>query len=270
MMTKETTQNKHSGLKRIPMFGMGMVKMSLNSLGDFQILFQKGIGMSLIQNVIELYKDEILEKKQGNSIIPLDEFTIYLNYYESKEDDILVVLLLDDKEKSTSYAQLYRFFKKINNYVLSNMDINEIKQLCIDTIQIPKTEGIIAVLIIGLGGSPFFTIANTQKTTILRKDVCIGGFISALHSFSQEVMGEETGAKLKEINFGNMTIYMICNENAIFAYLVEKINPIVQRYMYLIAEEFIEIYKEHLVDFSGDVTPFGSFKQIINQYLIFE
>ncbi len=268
MMTEENTQTRQFNLKQIPMFGMGMVKMSLR--GDFKVLFQKGIGISLIQNVMELYKEEILEKKQGNSIIPLDDFTIYLNYYESKEDDILVVLLMDDKEKSTSYSKLYLFFKKINNYVHSNMSISEIKQLCVETIEIPKTDEIIAVLIIGLGGSPFFTMANTKKTTILSKDVCIGGFISALYSFSQEVMGEESGAKLKEINFGNMTIYMICNENAIFAYLVEKFNPIVQRYMYLIAEEFIEIYKDHLVDFNGDVTPFASFEENVNQYLVFE
>ena len=61
---------------------------------------------------------------------------------------------------------------------------------------------------------------------------------------------------------------MITKNNVIFAYLVEKVNPLLERYMYLIADEFVHEFKEHVNNFSGDVSIFSSFQKIINQYYI--
>ncbi|KKL74711.1 hypothetical protein LCGC14_2062130, partial [marine sediment metagenome] len=98
--------------------------------------------------------------------------------------------------------------------------------------------------------------------------VHIGGFISALLSFSNTIIGEETGAKLKEINFGNQQFYVISKSTVIFAFLVENMNSLLQRYMYLIADEFLYEFRDYLKVFNGDVTPFTSFEENINQYFI--
>lgn len=61
----------------LQILGFGLDKIfELNSDGGFDIIFQKGIGIPLIQNVLELCKEEILEKKQGNSVIPIEDFMI--------------------------------------------------------------------------------------------------------------------------------------------------------------------------------------------------
>ncbi|GAH69954.1 unnamed protein product, partial [marine sediment metagenome] len=98
--------------------------------------------------------------------------------------------------------------------------------------------------------------------------VHIGGFISALLSFSNTIIGEETGAKLKEINFGNQQFYVISKSNVVFAFLVENMNQLLQRYMYLIADEFLFDFRNYIKEFNGDVTPFNEFESKINQYFI--
>ena len=61
---------------------------------------------------------------------------------------------------------------------------------------------------------------------------------------------------------------MITKNKVIFAFLIEKVNQFLQRYMYLIADEFLEKFHDHLIDFSGDVTPFKDFEEIVNQYFL--
>jgi hypothetical protein len=259
------------GIKPLEMLGVGLVKLSKTSSYDtFEILFQKGIGIPLIQNISELYKKEVIIKKQGNSIIPLEEFTIYLNYFPLNEGDILIVILMDEKQNSVNYASLYLFTKRITHRIKSNKSIDEIIEFCNEVIQIPQTDGIIAVFIIGQNGSPFFSKINCSRTDIIKSEVQIGGFISALFSFSREIIGKERGAKLKEINFGNQQFYMINKSNTIFAYLVENLSSLTQRYMYLIADEFVERYHDHIIDFNGDVTRFYKFEEIVDSYFKIE
>ncbi len=152
--------------------------------------------------------------------------------------------------------------------VISKASISEIKDVFDQEIEIPRTEGIIAMFVIGSAGSPFISKINKSRTNIADHEVHIGGFISALLSFSNTIIGEETGAKLKEINFGNQQFYVISKNNVIFAFLVESMNSLLQRYMYLIADEFLYQYKDYIKAFSGDVTPFAAFEKNINQYFI--
>jgi len=256
-------------LKSLEMLGFGLIKiLKTNSGGDFNVIFQKGIGFPLIQNIFELYKEEILDKKQGNSIIPLDDFMIFLHYFEDNQGDITVMIYMDEKENTVNYAKLYLISKKINNYFYSNASISEIKNICNLSIEIPRTEGIIAIFILNSYGSPYYTKINKIRTIIAKCKIHISGFISALFTFSQEIIGQESGAKLKEINFGNQHFYMITKNKVIFAYLVEKVNPLIKRYMYLIVDEFLDKYKEYLQDFKGDISPFSDFENKINQYFI--
>jgi len=254
-------------LEKLQMLGYGLLEMN-ESNGNFEIIFQKGIGVPLIQNIIELYKKEILTKKQGNSIIPLDDFTIFIQYFKNNSDEISIILYMEEKEHSVNFSKLYFLSKQINKKLLSNTPIIEIIRIFETQIEIPKSEGIIAIFIIGSAGSPFLSKINKTRSNIVEHEVHIGGFISALLSFSNTIIGEETGAKLKEINFGNQQFYVISKNEVIFAFLVENMNSLLQRYMYLIADEFLYQFKEYLKDFSGDITPFNEFEEKINQYFI--
>ena len=80
------------------MLGYGLINISgFTSNHKIHILFQKGIGTPLIQNVIELCKNEISDQTQGNSIIPLDEFTIFVHYFQYR-NDTFVILYMTEKD----------------------------------------------------------------------------------------------------------------------------------------------------------------------------
>jgi len=258
----DTTETKDI----LQMLGYGLIKISDFSNNDkIHILFQKGIGTPLIQNVIELCKREINDQKQGNSIIPLDDFSIFIHYFQHKNNNI-VILYMTAKDHTINFPKLYFFTRKITNQIRLNTPISEVINTCNKTISIPQTKGIIGVFIIGANGCPYFSQINQNRKLISNKEVHIGGFISALFMFSKEIIGQESGAELKEINFGNQRFYMITKKNVIFAFLVESLNSLIERYMYLIADDFLEQYKEHLIDFTGDIAPFHEFKKKIDLY----
>ena len=269
MIAMNKAQNISNNHEKIQMLGYGLISISdIEVGGNFNIIFQKGIGMPLIQNILELYKNEIITKKQGNSIIPLDNFTIFIQYFEKEKNSISVILYMEEKERSVNFPKLYFISKKVNKKILSNATIQEITEVFDSEIEIPKSNGIIAIFIIGSTGSPLISKINKSRSNIADHEVHIGGFISALLSFSTTIIGEETGAKLKEINFGNQQFYVISKSNVIFAFLVENMNSLLQRYMYLIADEFLYQYRDYLKEFNGDVTPFNKFESNINQYFI--
>ncbi len=264
-------QNMNGDLAKLHMLGYGLIKITdIETGGIFNIVLQKGIGVPLIQNILELYKKEIITKKQGSSIIPLNEFTIHIQYFNRKSKEISVILYMEEKEPNipVNFSTLYFLSKKINNKTLSNAHSSEIAKVFEDEIMIPKSSGVIAIFIIGSAGSPFISKINKNRQNISEHEVHIGGFISALLSFSNTIIGEETGAKLKEINFGNQQFYVISKSSVIFAFLVENMTPILQRYMYLIADEFLYQFKDYLKEFNGDITPFASFEENISQYFI--
>ncbi len=262
-----TNTNNNSSFLQI--FGFGLVEFTKTNLGEkTDIIFQKGMGIPFIQNLLELYKKEIIEKKKGNSIVPLDEYTVIIHFFENKQGNILLIIFMDEKEKPTSYGKLYLISKKINERWQSNLPSLEIKRFCNEIIQVPRTDGILALLIIGATGSPYITKINKDKTFISNSEVQISGFISALFSFSKEIINQDSGATLKEINFGNQHFYMIVKNDVIFAYLVKKMKPLIKRYMYLIVEEFLSEYSDQVSQFDGDVTRFNNFENLIDEYFV--
>ncbi|MCK4286845.1 MAG: hypothetical protein KAX18_11610, partial [Candidatus Lokiarchaeota archaeon] len=199
MIAMNNPQNINNGTEKLQMLGYGLVTISdINSGANFTISFQRGVGVPLIQNLIELYKKEIINKRQGNSIIPLEDFTIFIQYFKNNED-ISVIIYMEEKDQSVNFGRLYFLSKKINRKLISNASITEIAEVFEKEIEIPRSEGIIAVFVIGSAGSPFISKINKARSNIADHEVHIGGFISALLSFSNTIIGEETGAKLKEI-----------------------------------------------------------------------
>ncbi|TFG07899.1 MAG: hypothetical protein EU539_03705 [Promethearchaeota archaeon] len=266
-MEKKCRPSEMNNMNQLKMLGIGLAKISgINTNGKYEILYSKGIGNSLIQDIFELYKNEILNKERGNSIIPLDEFTLYINYFQHKED-ILVLIYMDEKNQTINYPQLYMFTKKVSNHFRLNRSLHEIVEIFENDVKIPQTEGIDAVLILSSSGCLYYSKINEKNSTIANSELHISGFISALYSFSREIINQDSGGNLKEINFGNQLFYIITQDNIIFVYLVKKLDPLIQRYMYVLADEFINEYQAYLMNFNGDVTPFNEFEKIINKYL---
>ncbi|MBY8982684.1 MAG: hypothetical protein KGD57_07030 [Candidatus Lokiarchaeota archaeon] len=264
MMEMDSSQEGKMERMSLQILGLGIVKINqMESEKEIEIIYQKGIGFPMIQNIIELHKKEMFERDRGNSIIPLDEFTIFINYFKH-DDSKIVVICMDKKDNTLSYPHLYLFIKQISTILNENSPISTLENICTNAIEIPKAEGISGILIIGSNGSPYFS--ELKEYYIEEKEIQISGFISALFSFSREIMGINSGAELKDINFGNQVFYMITKNNVIFAYLVEKLNPLLERYMYIIPDEFIDRYKKELEHFSGDITPFHDFSKNVNQY----
>lgn len=61
----KNAQNINNGTEKLHMLGYGLLNISeINSEGKFNVIFQRGIGISLIETLIELYKKEIINKRQ--------------------------------------------------------------------------------------------------------------------------------------------------------------------------------------------------------------
>ena len=266
---KNVIENNPQDSNKLEILGVGLVTLSSNEVNyTFQVFLQKGIGRSLIQNIIELYKDEILQKRNGKSFFPLEEFMVFINYFESLSDEIFIIIYIDEKESAHVYPKLYLHSKKLLNKYNENHDIEEIITICESTVEIPRVDGVIGIFIVDYGGCPLYSKVMGIRKDIIDGEVQVGGFISALFSFSQFVIGKESGGKLREINFGNQSFYTITEKKVIIAYLIEKMTPLLKRYMYIIAEEFVGRYTEALSQFDGDIAQFGMFENVINEYLI--
>ncbi|TXT67582.1 MAG: hypothetical protein BAJALOKI1v1_50022 [Promethearchaeota archaeon] len=233
---------------------------------DFDLIFRKGVGIPLIQNVIEICKDEIMKKPKGNSIIPLEDFMIIIHFFEDVDHKKVLIIYMNEKENDVYFTQLYLFSKKVFQIYASPNNLLELKEFCNETIEIPRSRSLIGIFILNPSGSPYFTKINKERTNLADKDVQISGFISAILTFSREVISQNTGGNLKEINFGEQHFYTIIKKNIIFAYLVEKEDKLFKRYIYLIIDEFLTTFKRELEEFNGDISQFKRFGKVIDQY----
>jgi hypothetical protein len=86
------------------------------------------------------------------------------------------------------------------------------------------------------------------------------------------LIGQEPGVRLKQINFGNQRFYLTIKNDVVFAYLIEKekISEIDKRYMQLIPDEFITLFKDKVnpLNFNGDISHFKKFGSIVDNYFI--
>ncbi|MFX1236610.1 MAG: hypothetical protein ACFFAS_19890 [Promethearchaeota archaeon] len=268
-MKNRTEDEPRQQIKHLKILGVGLVTLSLAESNDkFEVLLQKGIGVSLIQNIIELYKGEILKKRSGKSFFPLEEFMVFINYFQTSLEEIIIIIYIDEKESSHVYPKLYLHSKRIINQFNVDNDITNLIETCKTTVEIPLIGGVIGLFIVDYAGCPLYTKVMGIREDVREGEVQIGGFISALFSFSQFVIGKESGGKLREINFGNQSFYTITEKKVIIAYLIERMSPLLKRYMYIIAEEFVGRYRKPLEKFDGDVAQFNQFEDIVNEYLI--
>ena len=259
----------------VPMelLGVGVIKISdLNAGGKINILYQKGIGNQLIEKIININKEKILLNKQGFLIDLISDYTVYIHFFDNKLKEITVLIYLDKNKSILKFSEFYNISKKLNEALCSKISFSEIQQICEQDFKIPKSNSLLALLIISTSGLLYFSKINNSNKRLANFETQISGFISALLAFTNELIGQEPGIRLKQINFGNQRFYLTLKNDVVFAYLVEKekILKIDQKYMQLVPDEFINLFKDIVnpQTFNGDVSQFKKFESVVDNYFI--
>ncbi|MBY9010174.1 MAG: hypothetical protein KGD74_09950 [Candidatus Lokiarchaeota archaeon] len=253
--------------------GVGLIKISdLNAGGTTQVLFQKGIGIQLIHTILKLNKAKIITKKQGIGIGLISDYTVYMHYFNTNPSEIIVIIYLDNKESIMKFSSYYEVSKKLNEAVCSCEEFSNIQEICDEDFIIPRLDSVLALFIISTAGHLYYSKVNEKKCRLGDFEIQISGFISALLIFTKEMIGQGPGVELKHINFGNQQIYLTVKTNVIFAYFVEeeRILKLDRKYMQLVSEEFLDMYKDHInpKTFNGDLSKYQSFGNIIDKYIM--
>jgi len=248
--------------KAIQVLGIGLVSMTKNR---DNIVFNKGISLSLMKDLIKLYRPEILNKKEGKIIDLLGIFTVYIHFY-TLENEIISIFYINEKDRLVNYEDLCSLSRLLVKTHSSNVSISKVSQICNKAI--PSIKGLSALFVINTTGHTLFTKIRNDKIKLSENYIQIGGFLSAILTFSNEVIGKNSGESLQAINFENQRFLITVKEGIIFAYLVEQTNnlEIIERYMDLLKEEFFDLYCDCLKDFNGEVYQFRSFEPVVEKY----
>lgn len=250
--------------KTIQVLGLGLVSMNQNR---HNIVFNKGISRSLMVDLLKLYRPEILNKKEGKVIDLLGIYTVYIHFYTFGSEKISI-FYINEKDKLVNYDSLCSLSRIIVKNYCSNVSLSKIIKICNNAI--PCLKGISALFIINITGHTLFTKIRDDKTRLLKNYIQIGGFLSAILMFSNEVMGNNSGENLQAINFENQQFLITVREGVIFAYLLEDqtYSKAIERYMELLKEEFFEMYCDCLKNFDGDLNHFHAFEGVVEKYFL--
>ncbi|MBD3194478.1 MAG: hypothetical protein GF317_05435 [Candidatus Lokiarchaeota archaeon] len=262
-MSKDSKKNKS-----IKVLGIGLIQTSLeNPKENFRVIFKKGIGKAMISKILNSFEKEIIENEQGRSFIPLENFTAFINFYRSGNEKAQVIIYIDDKENPHTFPQLYLHSKKIIAACKSESDNEKMLEICENLVEIPRVSNVFGVFFVDNGGSPMFTKIMGKRADIIKSEEQVGGFISALFSFSKIILKDANEGELKEISFGNQTFHTIAKEKIIFAFLTDEMTPLLERYMHILSEEFFERYEDKIENFKCDISEFYEFEETLNKYL---
>ena len=252
------------------MEGFGIVE--LNSKRESNIFFYKGIPYSLLHQILNLYQDKIIEKKQGYINDVIGKFNIYIHFFNKKNEEIITIVYVNYKDNPIDYKRLYHLSKSLYARICSNTSIQDTIKICEKLIKIPVVDGLLAIFIVDEAGFLYFSKINENEKKIEENKVQIAGFISAILCFSQDYIGgKEAGFQLKSINVGRAHFLIKVEREVIFVYFADKqkITDRMKRYMLLIPKVFLDkYYEKDIKDFNGVLTPFYKFKEVVNQYFI--
>ena len=221
----------------------------------------------MLKNLIKLYKSEVIEKPEGKLIDLIGEYTVYVHFKEINNEN-LTVFYVNEQDKVVRYDKLCSLSSNLISTLSKNAPSSEISRICDEAM--PRNSAVSALFIIGYAGHSFISKVNRHNKYMSDHEIQIGGFISAILSFSKEVVQNESRACLKSINFGDQQLCIAVKENVIIAYVVDgdADTDQIERYVNLIIEEFLEQFSERIEDFSGDLTPFCEFENIIDNYFV--
>ncbi len=250
--------------------GMGIIQIyKEKSSFKTKIHHEIGIGYSLLEKIVDMHKEKIINKKTGVLIDLVCDFSVYIHFFK-KSNNFFVFVYLDKPEKIIAYSKLQKISQELFNCISKLKDPSEIKECANKLVVVPKSEGVLAILIIASSGHTFFTKINKEKSSFAQYEIQISGFISAILTFARELIGKGPDTQLREIDFGNRHFYINSINNLIFAYLVDedKKSIINKRYMQLITLEFQRRYNKYVEKLNGDISRYYSFEEVIDHYFI--
>lgn len=112
------------------MLGVEVIQVA-KSGRRLDIIFHRGIALSLTQKIMKLYLEKIFKVKQGNLIVSVDDFGVYIHFFSLDLDNILIVIYVDKKfniiEKCT---KMYLLYKRSFEFIKNNAPISEILNMC--------------------------------------------------------------------------------------------------------------------------------------------
>lgn len=95
------------------------------------IIFHKGIALSLTQKIMNIYLDKIFKAKQGNLITSVDDFSVYIHFFSLDLDNILIIIYIDKKSSiADKCTKMYILYKKTYEYIKRNSPVTEILSMC--------------------------------------------------------------------------------------------------------------------------------------------
>jgi hypothetical protein len=244
--------------------GVGIVSITDK---NSKIIYNKGISFSLMNDLIKLYRPDILDRKEGKLIDLLGIFTISIHFY-SFDTEIIAIFYVNEKDTLANYDVMCSVSRTLAQLYCSNAPLSLINDTCNKII--PSFEGLSALFVVSTTGHTLYTKIRDDKASISENHIQIGGFLSAILMFSNEVIAKNSGDSLQSINFGAQQFIIYVKEDIIFAYLLDSSHNSenFERYMDLIAEEFLDQFSARVKDFNGDLSQFHIFELVVNKYFL--
>ena len=101
------------------------------------IIFHRGIALSLTQKIMNIYLEKIFKANQGNLITSVDDFGVYIHFFSLDLEYILIIIYIDKKESIVDKCtKMYILYKKIYDSIKKNNPIVEILNMCKKAIKI--------------------------------------------------------------------------------------------------------------------------------------
>ena len=96
-----------------------------------EIIFHRGIALSLTQKIMNIYLEKIFKAKQGNLITSVDDFGVYIHFFSLDLDNILIIIYIDKKDNIVDKCtKMYILYKKIYESIKTNHSIAKILNIC--------------------------------------------------------------------------------------------------------------------------------------------
>ena len=265
IVLEKTFQELLDNPAAIDILGVGIVSITEK---ESNIIYNKGISRSLMNDLIKLYRPDILERKEGKLIDLLGIFTVSIHFYSFGEDCIAIFYIIE-KDTLKNYDAMCLESRRLAQMYCSNAPLSAFNDTCSKII--PNFEGLSALFVISTTGHTLFTKIRDDKASILGNHIQIGGFLSAILMFANEVIGKNSGDTLQAISFENQQFIISVKEDIIFAYLVDipTKSDNFERYMDLIAEEFLVQFRNRVKNFNGDLNQFHCFELVVDKYFSF-
>jgi hypothetical protein len=189
--------------------GVGIVSITER---NSNLIYNKGISRSLMNDLIKLYSPDILEKKEGKLIDLLGIFTVSIHFYSFDTESIAIFYVIE-KDTLTNYDKMCSVSRNLAKLYRSNAPLSAINETCKN--MIPSFEGLTALFVVSTTGHTLFTKIRDDQVSIEENHVQIGGFLSAILMFSNEVIGNHSENTLQSINLKDQRFIISVKEDII-------------------------------------------------------